>query len=308
MRPPEPGNKHLRFPRDRLWSVIRSFPSSPRKRLRQYIKGLERRSSAQRFLDQKYWTVIPNALARVRHGGRMPTESFLDDVLWGQYCIFLFVRIRDDLFDAHVHGRQLQVAADMILEEGTRAFARHFDRQSSFWNAFRTLLAGTQKAIADVDMLQRRVRSPRVILRLYAKVSAIFKIGLAAVCIQCDRRNQFKQIAACFDEIATAGHIVDDLEDVDEDLRRKRFNYVAAVILRKSKAGTSHRDRDLHVARTLLYGDGTARIMREARLHLTRAEEALQSLRLPEVRSYLRMQRANVALLSQTLQKRRIPR
>jgi hypothetical protein len=238
----------------------------------------------------------------------MPTGSFLEDVLWGQYCIFLFVRIRDDLFDGHVHGRQLQVAADMILEEGRRAFARHFDRQSPFWSALRTLLAGTQKAIAEVDMLQRRLMPPQVILLHYAKVSAILKIGLAAVCIQYDRRNQYKQIAACFDEIATAGHIVDDLEDVDEDLRRKRFNYVAAMIVRKSRAETSNRDRDLHIAQTLLYRDGTARIMRDVRLHLTRAEEALQGLRLPEVRAYLRMQRANVELLAQSLQRRCIPR
>jgi hypothetical protein len=62
-------------------------------------------------------------------------------------------------------------------------------------------------------------------------------------------------------------------------------------------------DRRLHIARTLVHGDGTTRVMREARIHLVRSENALRGLRLPEVRRYLRKQRDNIELISRRLQK-----
>ncbi len=281
-----------------------SFPERLRDESLLYLKALEQRSSAQRFPAQKYWMVIPGMLVRSAPANTIAGNSFLEDVLWGQYCIFLFVRIHDDLLDGHVHGRGLRAAADLVLQEGKRAFARHFDVRSPFWTSFRILLARTQDGIVAGDLLQRKRRPAHLLLRHYTKVSSIFRIGLAAVCIRCDRRNQSERLGRCFDALAVAGQILDDLEDVGEDLRRRRFNYVVSTITRRSRPGRRSRDLELQVARALLYGDGTARIMHSVVRHLHRAEEELRGLRLPEVRRYLRTQILTVSLLSHSLQSR----
>ncbi len=298
----------MRSPAVRLRRLLRSFPRPLQETVRPYLRGLRRRSSAQRYPDRKYWTVIPEILIRSLSSAGRPVGSFLDDLRWGQYCIFLHVRIYDDLLDGHVGASRLRVAADLTLADGRKAFARHFGPRSSFWRVFTDLLAVTVKAIAAVDILQRRLRPPTVILRQYANISAVFKIGLAAACIHSDRRKQYKQMARCFDAIAIAGQIIDDLEDFEEDLRRRRFNSVAAILARTFRDGASPPDLEHRLAGALLYGDGTARVMQVLTGQLDRAEKALHGLRLPEVRRYLSEERLAVARLSDSLQRKWILR
>ena len=91
------------------------------------------------------------------------------------------------------------------------------------------------------------------------------------------------------DEMAIAGQIIDDLEDLDEDLARGRFNYVAQRLL---SAPGPQESAAARVAAELVLGDGGTRILAEVRRHLLAAEDALRSVDCPaadeEVRSSLR--------------------
>ena len=278
------------------------MPGEFQRTFRLYKRGLRKRSTADRFLRGTSWTIVPRALHRCYQGAG--NRGFLNDVLWGQYCLFLYVRMRDDIFDGHVVGKRLQEIAENFLSEGLQAFARHFGSRSPFWKECRRLLRGSLRAIARVDKLQtRRSTLPPVLLRNYAKVSGIFKIGSAAVCIYANHRNHFRRVAQSLDEMAMAGHILDDAEDLDDDWKNKRINYAALVLLRHSPGrgtGNSYRrgeGRQLMFSAALMAG-----IIREAQRHLIRSKHALRGLILPEVEHFVGMQNRHLSQLSRSLE------
>ena len=178
------------------------------------------------------WLLLPAWL--VAHLRRRPSgtdAAFLTDILFGQYALFLFIRIHDDLLDRHVRSPWLLYVADRYLIEAETAFAAHLtDRR--FWRIFRSGVAETLDGIATSHALQRR-RRPDVdaLLQSYASVASIFKIGSAAVLVRYGGMPLYRRVAAFKDELAIASQVFDDLEDIDEDAADGRRNF-AAVALR----------------------------------------------------------------------------
>ena len=112
-----------------------------------------------------------------RDGIRLP-EGFLHDVLWGQYGLFFFVRIQDDLIDGQARWPGLVLAADQLLLASERGFARHLESYPGCWEARRSYLEQTTRTIATVDRLQLSPGQMTVEkLHLHSRVSAIFKTG-----------------------------------------------------------------------------------------------------------------------------------
>lgn len=233
-----------------------------------------------------FWLVVPWRLDeayRARRNG--PRGSFLDDVLWAQYCLFQCIRLQDDVFDGHTKDLALVYAADQFLIEAERTFAKHFARSARFWDVFRGAVETTTRAIVRVDELQRRVGcDPARLAREYAKVAAVLEVGTAAVCIAHRRTGDAAALSRFADECAMADQILDDLEDVEDDLQRGRFNYVAQRICGRRASRPSDPDAARRqIARALALGDGGERILDDARRRFDRAAVTAEGLGIPAV-------------------------
>src|SRR5437016_3752201 len=173
----------------RLARFIDSSPPDARAALQGYFASRSRVSRRTSTADRlPYWILLPcwtfDAWAR----GALRDRRTLNAILYAQYCLFLFVRIHDDLLDGQAHEPALIFAADAVLLESQRTFAQQIDT-SEFRDAFRESLARTIRAIGDADHCQRRPGAMRrSTLPLYASVSAIFTVGATAVSLLSGRR------------------------------------------------------------------------------------------------------------------------
>ena len=212
-------------------------------------------------------------------------RGLLGDALWGQYCLFKCIRLQDDVFDGHATDLTLVYAADLFLVEAERAFAPHFPRRSPFWTVFWPALESTARAIVTVDALQRRPGcDPARLAREYARVAAVLKVGAAAVCLGHRRAADAAALDALADEWAIADQILDDLDDVADDLRRGRFNYVAQRLCRGRGADAlTAAEARRAVARALARGGGADRVLDDAGRRFARAARAARDLGVPAV-------------------------
>jgi hypothetical protein len=210
----------------RTRAFVRSTPAATRAAANAYLRnqGNGRRASAR---IEPYWLFLPRWLAQ-RFGA--PRTRVVDDFVWGQYCLFACVRMRDDVLDRQAANPRLVFAADGFLVEAQRTFARHVQSED-FWAFFRQAVEQTAHGILEADALQRRTNgSLNPLCAAYTRVSAIFKVGAAAICLPANRRAAFARVERFADHLAVAGQLLDDLEDLDEDLADGRCNAAARIL------------------------------------------------------------------------------
>ena len=81
------------------------------------------------------WIRLPIWLDRAwaeERGERLPRGALLE-ILWGQYALFLCLRIQDDLLDQTRDDLRLLLVADQFLLESLRAFHRLPGLDGDFW-------------------------------------------------------------------------------------------------------------------------------------------------------------------------------
>jgi hypothetical protein len=289
MKQPEIQRMRDRFVADQP-PGIRSF-------LEAYFRKLDHkfrkcRHSQNPWTDLPSWRVLPLMLAR-RYGrnsdGAVLPVGFLRDIRWGQYCLYLFIRFQDDLFDGQSHSPVSIYASDQCLFESERVFSRHFPKKSWFWGFFNDSLRITTQAIVEVDRRQQiGTTRPEQLLEGYARVGEILKVGSAAACATLNQRAAFRAVSHFSDEMAKAGQIADDFQDLSEDLERGRRNYAAAVIntLRKhSKHGTGRQQAFLD---DLLFLAAKEHALTEAKKLVSNASELIGGLALPGMKKYIK--------------------
>ena len=271
----------------RVAVLLRSWPEAIVSDIVGYLSGSPDDVSGAAKGAERFWTELPRWLTADRRfaSAKHIDRRWLNDILWAQYCLFLFVRIHDDLFDGQARTPSLIFVADALLLESERTLAKHFP-DGPFWPLFRKCLETTIRGIMEVDARQQR---PGALnersLALYADVSAIFKIGGAAVCVRSGRMREFRRLSVFADDIAIAGQILDDVLDVQEDLARGRYNFAANQLL----AGDDVSSDDIagRLAQSVLFDDGVGRLLDVAGKHLDRADAAIAPLRLASAAAYV---------------------
>ncbi len=280
---------------DRLDTISRGWPPSIKGEFRRYIRRYCQESeSAGRIIDDyrslPYWHLFPVWLAR-KYNARTPgtiAGRVLDDILWGQYGVFLAMRIKDDLFDDREITSLLFFAADQFLADASAVFFRHLHHSNRFRDIFTGSINETVRAFMEVEaMLRRRRVSLRRLRDGHARVSSVFKIGSAAICHLAGRPRDFAPVSAAADNLAVAGQILDDFRDMNEDLDRGRLNYAARFIMGTSRPAAAGRDEAVgRIAERLLYSGRLARLFREVIRHVESARDVLGPLRLPKADRY----------------------
>lgn len=261
------------------------------------------------LLSQPYWKLLPVWLAQGYSRRRIP-RAVLNDILWGQYCLFKAIRIQDDLFDGHADSPSLIYVSDQFLIEAERVFAKHFEKSSPFWRDYRSALRITTQAIVEVDALQKKPGvSPHRLLNLFPQVNSIFSIGPLAVSAAVRGQAKYKQrILRLTRSFAIIGQVVDDFKDLKQDLDRKRYNYVAACLLSKKRRWHGRKGISAHISQRLLNPAETSRLFHVMYREFEQAEKDLRALlgEHKEALHYLHNYRLSVEKLEKELHIQRV--
>jgi hypothetical protein len=260
---------------------------------------------------QPYWLLLPRWLASVYRndaGSKASHRRFVEDILWGQYCLFLCVKIHDDLYDQHTKRLSLVYAGDEFLLEAHRIFSLHFGTSSSFWNFFYSSLRESLQAIVALNNLQFGGNARRAdVLKYYGKEYSLCKIGTYAICLQAKRRKDFSRVAAFSDQMAIVGQVLDDLQDMKKDIEDGRLNYAASFLFHY---GTNRKRRSRQpvrrISRNLLVTDASTKLFRELRGRVGLAEDLIRPLKLPDASRYLESYRRSLNNMEAHLHRGRV--
>ena len=201
-------------------------------------------------------------------------RACLNDILFAQCCLFLTVRLHDDLIDGQTHGSWLILAGDDLLIEAQDQLARHVE-DAAYWSLFRRAARKTLHGIAEVDRLQTQPSGmPASSRRLYASVAAILSVGVGAVFARTGRLAEYPMFERLFADLAIASQLLDDLEDVEEDAARGRLNVAATTLIGSRRLASRCRDASVRrtiLARKMLLDGRAAAVIDMARGHAQRA-------------------------------------
>ncbi len=296
----------------RLAQVAAIWPAAMQNDLRRYMRlWKDRPETAGEAAADSYWLLLPQWLAEKINGGRKrraASDAFVNDILFGQYCLFLAVRIQDDLYDRHARRQSLIFITDQLLLEAGRIFIRHHRRSPGFWPLYHGCLEATTQGIVVADGLQKSMMAdPRILLREYARVSSEFKIGSASICIRWNRTADWPAIAAACDRLAMATQIIDDLQDIMEDLHRGRINYAAQVLAGGSYSSDASLERlPGIIAENMAYSDGLSTLMSEIDKNLRWARRLLRPLGIPAAETYIGEMRDSIMTMRKALHIKRV--
>lgn len=233
-----------------------------------------------RRTGEPYWIILPALLQASfsRQEKENPgADSFLGDVLWGQYCIFLATRILDDIVDRDLSRSTFQAISRKFESEASRVFRRCLGGHSEFRRYYLQCVVSAKdahKRVGRLDGPMVRV-SKRTLEAEYKTVSGIFKIGSAAVCARFGKFHDLKGIEVALEQLAVIGQISDDLMDLEEDLAGGRLNYVARYFLRsRSVRSVSSSQIWQQILSSLHFTDAASRLCLELNHHLFLASEA----------------------------------
>src|SRR5438876_5126949 len=146
----------------RATARLRLWPQAIVDDVLEYFRSSEARFAGPAARRDPFWLELPRWLARsprFRRTRRVDSR-FLSDVTWGQYCLFLYARIRDDVFDGETSIPALVYLGDELLLEAERTFARHFP-SGPFGPLLLTLIDTSVHGVLDVDALQRNAGGAR---------------------------------------------------------------------------------------------------------------------------------------------------
>ena len=179
------------------------------------------------------WLLLPIWLEEAwgKPGAGSLPEEVMRDLLWGQYSLFLCIRIQDDLLDRQRHDLRFLLVADRFLLESLEAFQRLPALNGEFWTLYRNCLRQTVDGILEVGRLEA---TPGAFtaqhLELHARVSAIFKLGVAALCSLHRRPEEMAWLSNLLDRLAVFGQLCDDLRDLSQDLENSRYTWVGNAL------------------------------------------------------------------------------
>jgi hypothetical protein len=262
-------------------------------------------------VEQPYWLLLPQWLARNwRRSGKAQglDRRSVEDILWGQYCLFLWLKIHDDIFDEQTHRISLIYAGDAFLVKACEVFSHCFETSSPFWRFFYSSLDET---LSTIDAMDRHERSGRLqglrSLSLIAKEYAMCKIASYAICLKAGREHDFPRVARFADEMAIMGQTIDDLQDMEKDLERGRINPAASCLLGPGRNGQRPGPQTLHrIAENLRNTDVSTRLFSALRRRVDRAARAIAPLGIPEAEAFLRSCRVHLERMEDRFHRERV--
>jgi len=255
------------------------------------------RTRTVRLIAEPHWLLVPQwLLQRFGQLGRSD-RRFLLDILHGQFCAFLAVKLQDDLFDQHVSDLSLICAANHLLLSAREAFAPHFSEGSVLWPFFDASLRKTMNAIIDWDHAQLHGFGPVSSVKAMTSGGyAVCNLATFAACLRLNKPRLFHALLPCTDEIAFVGQLLDDLEDMQSDFDRGRLNYAARFLLKRPVSNSP--DLVHRLARAIIVDGRLSEFLSLLAKHLHRAAGVASSIDLPGLPEYIARHREALGSIS----------
>lgn len=234
------------------------------------------------------------------------SKKFFDDILWAQYCIFLPVRILDDIYDKQANNSDLLFIPLLFQLEADKQFAKYFPNDSSFWKKKNDFLQKTLVSIIHTDKLQRK-RKVKImdLLHAYAEVAAIFKIGITAIFEMEKDSTKLRLFYKFADELAIISQLFDDFYDILEDLKLGKINSAVRIILKNVDIGNID-DMINKVANALQYKDGFNNLAVEIRKHIKTAKRIAEKIQIKDMLLHVESFNKDVNKLEAKQHKKRV--
>jgi hypothetical protein len=212
------------------------------------------------------------------------------------------------LYDEQGITSKLFFAADLFLTEAFATFHKHLGQSPKFWDTCADSIQESILAFWEVDAMQKRQQVSFKEMRSgHARIASIFKIASAAVCYLAGRRHDYSIVETALDELAIAGQILDDFQDMDEDIKQGRLNYAARFILGSSaKTGAKSGDASSLVAERILYSDRVARLFEEIAEHVESSYSTVARLKIPEAAKYYSNYKQSIKKTADALDRERM--
>jgi hypothetical protein len=261
-----------------------------------------RRVGAQ---TEPHWLLLPQWLMQQHRRKERADSRFLKDILRGQFCAFLGIKLQDELFDQQVSDRSLIYVADYLLLSAREAFGPHFSATSALWPFFNSSLKDTINAIIHWDQAQLHGFGPVSSVKAMTSAGyAVCNLATFAVCLRLKKLRLFQALLSCTDEIAFVGQLLDDLEDIEPDFARGRLNYAARFLLnRPLKSSTDLKQR---LASSIVVDGKLGEFLRMLGRHLDRAANVAASVKLPGLLEYITRHRKVLESLDSQQHKTRV--
>ncbi|PKL83292.1 MAG: hypothetical protein CVV24_05810 [Ignavibacteriae bacterium HGW-Ignavibacteriae-3] len=272
---------------------LSNWPSNTSKELRDYFEEYRTRLGKKNLQSKTrpFWVYLPHWILKSFHPeSKLSTDqkNFLKDIIWAQYCVFLAIRVHDDLYDCQSECKSLIYAGDQLMIDSEKIFTKYFPGSQVFWQNYHSLIETSIHSIVLVDGLQKSSKTSLAkLLKSYAGVCSIFKIGTLAVCCHVNKMGMYKNMVHVIDGLCVAGQMIDDMEDLIEDYEGGRFNSALLMILKLKKGEkflyTKFGKGDLNK----LLNNSVPRIAEKIRIYLEEAERKAKQNSIPELVEYI---------------------
>lgn len=224
----------------RLEKFISTKPKSMQVGFKNYYTSASWDTGIRFFLSIKdsqvpFWYKLPiiiEADTNNKFGLAFDKKKILQDSLWAQYCIFMHIRIKDDVIDLDTDDKDLILISDLFRIECEETLAKYFDHNNNLWSTYYQLLKETTTAMYKKENIEKqKIPSTIEILKQNGLESSILNIGTAAICFMYGKTKEFLTIKQCVSYLVISSQIINDLNDFKKDLKRGNKNYVAARLM-----------------------------------------------------------------------------
>lgn len=259
-----------------------------------------------------FWYHLPGWLANYyastsdSYREEVPLD-FVQDVLWAQYCIYCYIRIQDDVCDGQLNKPSYLFYGNRFLIETQKILTRHFTISDQLWVLYHELLVRTSMGILAGEAKQLNPDSPpEELLTNYCEAGAIFNLGAAATCYKYHRMDVYQSITEYTADMTIAGQIVDDILDVEEDLRNGKYNFATKMILRQGDIKEISPGNAAEViGRNILY-NGMDSVLQILQDKLEHAREIMHTLAIPEAVTMIRAYQQRMEQTKQAVHQMRV--
>ncbi len=156
----------------------------------------------------------------------------LHRLILGNLYLYLYVVIKDDQFDEHIHSSlEVDIAADLHLAESLKIFQHLCGEKGFFMNEFEQMRKAWFRH--DKILIQQYKSTGCYVpdVESYAKKCAILKASGLVLASLNRNYGKWEKMSRAYDFTAIANTFVDDLTDWKEDVRSNHRTYLVSLAL-----------------------------------------------------------------------------
>ncbi|MGD9898930.1 MAG: hypothetical protein AB7T22_07345 [Calditrichaceae bacterium] len=283
---------------NRLNQFTRTLPENLRETIDSYLTVPGSEISDLDMFQMPFWMLLPDMFSMVWPKAKKDSR-FCEDILWAQLSVFLHFRIEDDLLDGDSDNELLMDAGQRFLHEGKMMFLNYFDSASHFQAIYNSLLKDSRIALSTVDKLEKNFNTdPHLLREKYIELAGLLNLASAAYCSRYNRMNEYDDLTCFGAKMTMAGQICDDLKDLEQDLKRSRYNYAGNILLNRLREIEPQCGSSLDsVCRAMILTSGVEELFSEIEDDLHSAENICRKLGLNEMVLLINFYRERTSLI-----------